>query len=255
MYLNVVIILDIPGLSWPLGCVHYRIDTSPPHPFPFRSAPAGRSPWRPPLQLRKPLDDGQHVPGPWSLEHGPMASARLDMITNALCSGHKEVILMDLTPSTKHHTTLLQYIDEIWWDHWCFFFFRKKNIDVHCMLSLYLRIFVPKTSDRSFREAWPSAHKLCHTKGSLCRCCVPGVSRWVQMSTVDVPYGSIWDILQRSSKTHMLSNVQVCVAVLSPAHTVNALRPNGKWHLHIWSESVTASWNDRRLLPKLVWQM
>ena len=137
--LNVVIILlDIAGLSWPLGCVHYLIDTSPPHPFPFRSAPAGRSPWRPPLQLRKPLDDGQHVPGPWSLEHGPMASARLDMITN----GHKEVILMDLTPSTKHHTTLLQYIDEIWWDHWWFCFFEKKTLMyIACFLFIFVSLF------------------------------------------------------------------------------------------------------------------
>lgn len=160
-------------------------------------------------------------------------------------------------PDSKHQTSH-NFIAVHWWDMMrslMFFFFSKKKhwCTLHAFsLSSYLR---SQTSDRSFREAWPSAHKLCHTKGSLCRCCVPGVSRWVQMSTVDVPYGSIWDILQRSSKTHMLSNVQVCVAVLSPAHTVNALRPNGKWHLHIWSESVTASWNDRRLLPKLVWQM
>ena len=50
-------------------------------------------------------------------------------------------------PDSKHQTSH-NFIAVHWWDMMrslmILFFRKKKNIDVHCMLSLYLRIFVPK---------------------------------------------------------------------------------------------------------------
>ena len=142
---------------------------------------------------------------------------------------------------------------------------------IPCFLSIFLFSF-PNTIWR-FREAWPSARKLCHTKGSLCRCCVPEVepaSQWSQLNTkwtktypgfnadeVDVPCGTfIKDTsAQQATRASCSTSLLVCAAVLSAAHTVNALQPSGKWHLHIWAEYVKASWsNPTRLLRKLVWQ-